>query len=176
MTRMVNHGTGRARGEFRIPSRGLIGFRSEYLTDTRGTGIMNHYFDAYEKVLEEIPTQRSGVMVADRPGRATAYAIEHLQSRGTFFISPGDPVYEGMIVGVNSTSNDIRVDITKVRKKGYAGDDGPVGERAGLIPPRFLSLEQALEFLDEDSVVEVTPRVFRLRKRTLRKRGSVRNS
>ena len=176
MTRMVNHGTGRARGEFRIPSRGLIGFRNEFLSDTRGTGIMNHYFDAYEPARGEIQEHRSGVMVADRPGRATAYAIEHLQSRGTFFISPGDPVYEGMIVGENSTASDIRVDITKVRRKGLAGSDTAGGERAGLIPPRFLSLEQALEFLDDNSVVEVTPRVFRLRKRTLRAGLDVRNS
>ena len=176
LTRMVNHGAGRARGEFRIPSRGLIGFRNEYLSDTRGTGIMNHYFDAYELAREVIEDHRSGVMVADRPGRATAYAIEHLQSRGTFFISPGDPVYEGMIVGENSTASDIRVDITKVRRKGLAGADSPGEDRAGLIPPRFLSLGQALEFLDENSVVEVTPRVFRLRKRTLRTGRDARNS
>ncbi len=176
MTRMVDHGTGRARAEFRIPSRGLIGFRNEYLNDTRGTGIMNHYFDAYEPARGKIQDHRSGVMVADRPGRATAYAIEHLQSRGTFFISPGDPVYEGMIVGENSTASDIRVDITKVRRKGLARADTAGGERAGLIPPRFLSLGQALEFLDENSVVEVTPRVFRLRKRTLKTSIDVRNS
>jgi len=176
LTRMVNHGTGRARGEFRIPSQGLIGFRNEYLSDTRGTGIMNHIFEAYEPAGDEIPAHRAGVMVADRPGRATAYAIEHLQSRGTIFISPGDPVYEGMIVGENSTASEIRVDITKVRRKGSAGADGPGGERAGLFPPRFMSLEQALEFLDEDCVVEVTPRVFRLRKRILKAGLDTRNS
>ncbi len=176
LTRMVNHDTGRARGEFRIPSRGLIGFRNEYLSDTRGTGIMNHIFDAYEPARGEISTHRAGIMVADRPGRATAYAIEHLQSRGTIFISPGDQVYEGMIVGENSTASEIRVDITKVRRKGLAGAEAQTEERAGLIPPRFMSLEQALEFLDEDCVVEVTPMVFRLRKRTLKASADARNS
>ncbi|MBD3866873.1 MAG: GTP-binding protein [Acidobacteria bacterium] len=176
LTRMVNHGTGRARGEFRIPSRGLIGFRNEYLSDTRGTGIMNHIFEAYEPALGEIPTHRAGIMVADRPGRATAFAIEHLQSRGSIFVSPGDAVYEGMIVGENSTASEIRVDITKVRRKGSLDPDAPAQERAGLIPPRFMSLEQALEFLDEDCVVEVTPRVFRLRKRKLKAGQDTRNS
>jgi GTP-binding protein len=176
LTRMVNHGTGRARGEFRIPSRGLIGFRNEYLSDTRGTGIMNHIFETYEPAGSEIPPHRAGIMVADRPGRATAYAIEHLQSRGAIFISPGDQVYEGMIVGENSTASEIRVDITKVRRKGSLGADAPLEERAGLIPPRFMSLEQALEFLNEDCVVEVTPRVFRLRKRTLKVAHDTRNS
>ena len=176
MTRMVNRGTGRARGEFRIPSRGLIGFRNEFLSDTRGTGIMNHIFEAYEPTGGGIPTHRAGIMVADRPGRATAYAIEHLQPRGSIFISPGDAVYEGMIIGENSAASEILVDITKVRRKGSAAADTANEERAGLIPPRFLSLEQALEFLDEDCVLEVTPRVFRLRKRSLKVGHDARNS
>jgi len=170
MIRMVNHGTGRCRIEFRIPTRGLIGFRTEFLSDTRGTGIMNHIFHEYLPVAEEEPLARPGVLVADRPGRVTAWAIEHLQSRGTIFVSPGDEVYEGMIVGENSTRQDVQVDISKLRKKGTAGTITSGEERARLIPPRFLSLEQALEFLGEDSVVEVTPRLFRLRKRTLKAR------
>ena len=116
MTQMVNHGTGRVRMEFRIPSRGLIGFRTEFLSDTRGTGIMNHLFDGYDAWQGDIPHRATGALVADRPGRVTPYAIEHLQPRGTIFAAPGLQVYEGMIVGENSRSNDLDVNITKEKK------------------------------------------------------------
>jgi GTP-binding protein len=169
MTKMVNHGTGRVRMEFRIPSRGLIGFRTEFLTDTKGNGILNHLFEGYDAWTGEIPHRTTGSLVADRPGRATAYAIEHLQPRGTMFVAPGDQVYEGMIVGENSRANDLDVNITKEKKltnMRAASADATVR----LIPPRSMSLEQALEFIREDEVVEVSPRALRLRKRSLRPR------
>ncbi|MBI2458514.1 MAG: translational GTPase TypA [candidate division NC10 bacterium] len=166
MIKMVNHGTGRVRLEFRLPSRGLIGFRTEFLTDTRGTGILNHLFDGYEPWQGEIPHRATGALVADRPGRATAYAIGHLQPRGVLFAAPGDEVYEGMIVGENSRDNDIDVNITKEKKltnMRASTDESTVQ----LVPPRLMSLEQALEFLREDELLEVTPKAFRLRKRIL---------
>ena len=166
MTKMVNHGTGRVRLEFRLPSRGLIGFRTEFLTDTRGTGIMNHLFDGYEPWQGDIPHRATGALVADRAGRATAYAIGHLQPRGELFLAPGDEVYEGMIVGENSRDKDIDVNITKEKKltnMRASTDEASVQ----LIPPRAMSLEQALEFLRTDELLEVTPKAFRLRKRIL---------
>jgi GTP-binding protein len=166
MTKMVNHGTGRVRLEFRLPSRGLIGFRTEFLTDTRGTGIMNHLFDGYEPWQGDIPHRATGALVADRAGRATAYAIGHLQPRGDLFLAPGDEVYEGMIVGENSRDKDIDVNITKEKKltnMRASTDDASVQ----LIPPRAMSLEQALEFLRTDELLEVTPKAFRLRKKIL---------
>ena len=167
MTKMVNHGTGRVRMEFRIPSRGLIGFRTEFLSDTKGTGIMNHLFDGYEAWQGEIPHRTTGALVADRPGRVTAFAVEHLQPRGTIFVAPGEQVYEGQIVGENSRANDLDVNITKEKKltnMRAASADATVR----LIPPRTMSLEQALEFIRDDETVEVTPKSFRLRKRVLR--------
>jgi GTP-binding protein len=166
MTKMINHGTGRVRLEFRIPSRGLIGFRTQFLTDTRGTGILNHLFDGYDAWQGDIPHRPTGALVADRPGRATAYAIGHLQPRGELFVAPGDEVYEGMIVGENSRDTDIDVNITKEKKLTNvrsSTDEATVQ----LIPPRLMSLEQALEFLRTDELLEVTPKAFRLRKRTL---------
>jgi GTP-binding protein len=167
MTKMVNHGTGRVRLEFRIPARGLIGFRTEFLSDTKGTGIMNHLFDGYEPWLGEIPHRSAGALVADRPGRTTAYAIEHLQARGTMFVEPGDQVYEGMIVGENSRANDLDVNITK-EKKLTNMRSATAEQTVRLIPPRSMSLEQALEFIRDDELVEVTPKAFRLRKKVLR--------
>ena len=166
MTRMVNHGTGRVRMEFTLPSRGLLGFRSEFLTDTRGTGIMNHLFDGYVPWQGEIPHRATGALVSDRPGRATAHAIEHLQERGTMMIAPGDQVYEGMIIGENARANDLDVNITmekKLTNMRASGSDDAVR----LVPPRTLSLEQALEFIKDDEMVEVTPKAFRLRKKVL---------
>ena len=166
MTKMVNHGTGRVRLEFHLPSRGLIGFRTEFLTDTRGTGIMNHLFDGYEPWQGDIPHRATGALVADRAGHATAYAIGHLQPRGELFLAPGDEVYEGMIVGENSRDKDMDVNITKEKKltnMRASTDDASVQ----LIPPRAMSLEQALEFLRTDELLEVTPKAFRLRKRIL---------
>ncbi len=161
--RMVNHGTGRVRMEYRIPALGLIGFRSEFLSDTRGTGIMSHEFDGWAPSTGEVPGRSTGVLVADRPGRCTVHAIDHLQHRGTLFVAPGDQVYAGMIVGENSRANDLEVNITKLRPTGAA----PGGREVRLIPPRTMSLEQALAFLRDDEIAEVTPRALRLRKRVL---------
>jgi len=166
MTHMVNHGTGRVRMGFRIPSRGLIGFRTEFLTDTRGTGIANHLFDAWAPWQGDIARRSTGAMVADRPGRCTAYAIEHLQPRGELFVSPSDEVYEGMIVGENAREADIDVNITK-EKKLTNMRSSTADEAVHLVPPRLMSLEQALEAIRSDELVEVTPQAFRLRKKTL---------
>ncbi|MBI5837015.1 MAG: translational GTPase TypA [Candidatus Eisenbacteria bacterium] len=166
MTKMVNHGTGRVRLEFRIPSRGLIGFRSQFLTDTRGTGLLNHIFDGYEPWTGSMPTRKTGALVADRSGRCTAYAIEHMQERGEVFMSPGDQVYMGMVVGENARESDMDVNITKEKKltnMRAAGSD----DTTKLIPPRVMSLEQTLEFLADDELAEVTPRFLRVRKRFL---------
>jgi len=166
MNKMVNHGTGRVRMEFRLPARGLIGFRTEFLSDTKGTGIMNHFFDGYEPWQGEIAHRSTGSLVADRPGRATAYAIDHLQPRGTIFVEPGTAVYEGMIIGENSRVEDMDVNITKEKKltnMRASGADAAVR----LIPPRSMSLEQCLEFICGDELVEVTPKALRLRKRVL---------
>jgi GTP-binding protein len=166
MTAMVNHGTGRVRMEFSIPSRGLIGFRTEFLTDTRGTGIANHLFDGWQPWQGEIAHRDTGAMVADRSGRVTSYAIEHLQPRGELFVSPGDEVYEGMVVGENARENDIDVNITKEKK--LTNMRASVADEAvHLVPPRVLSLEQALEFIRADELVEVTPKAHRLRKKVL---------
>jgi GTP-binding protein len=166
MTKMTNHGTGRVRLEFRIPSRGLIGFRSEFLTDTRGTGILNHLFDGWEPWQGTIAHRTSGALVADRPGKTTGYAIEHLQDRGEMFVKPGEKVYEGMIVGENARSNDLDVNIVKEKKltnmRASTSEEG-----IQLLPPRLFSLEQALEFIKEDELLEVTPGSFRFRKRVL---------
>jgi len=167
MQRMTNNGHGRVRLEFRVPSRGLIGFRSEFLTDTRGTGIMNTLFDGYEPWLGEIPGRTNGAMVADRPGRATPYALYHLQPRGTLFIAAGTEVYEGMIVGQYSRENDLVVNVTREKKltnMRAAGSD----EALRLAPPRRLTLDRALEWIDADELVEVTPGQVRLRKRVLK--------
>jgi GTP-binding protein len=166
MTKMVNHGTGRVRMEFRIPSRGLIGFRSEFLSDTRGAGVMTQLFDGFEPWQGEIPHRATGALVADRPGRATAYAIEHLQPRGTIFVEPGDQVYEGMIVGENSRASDIDVNITKEKKLTNIRSS-TAEQTVRMIPPRIMGLEQALEFIREDERVEVTPKALRLRKSVL---------
>jgi GTP-binding protein len=166
MVKMINHGTGRVRMEFRIPARGLIGFRTEFLSDTRGTGIMNHLFDGYLPWQGDIPHRSTGALVADRAGRATAYAIEHLQDRGTIFISPGDQVYEGMIIGENARTDDMDVNVTKEKKlTNMRASTSDLAVR--LIPPRTMSLEQALEFIREDELVEITPKSFRLRKKVL---------
>ena len=166
MTRMINHGTGRVRLDFAIPSRGLLGFRTEFLSETRGTGIMNHLFDGYVPWQGDIPHRATGALVSDRPGRTTAHAIEHVQERGTMFIAPGDQVYEGMIVGENARSNDLDVNITKEKKLTNMRASGS-DDAVRLVPPHTMSLEQALEFIKEDELVEVTPKAFRLRKRVL---------
>jgi GTP-binding protein len=166
MMHMINHGSGRVRIEFRIPSRGLIGFRTEFLTETRGTGILNQLFDGWEPWQGDITQRVTGALVADRAGRTTAYAIEHLQPRGTLFLKPGEEVYEGMVVGENSRPNDLDVNITKEKKltnmRAASAD-----ELVRLVPPRLMNLEQAIEFISDDELVEVTPKAIRMRKKIL---------
>jgi GTP-binding protein len=166
MTKMVNNGSGRVRLEFRIPARGLIGFRSQLLTDTKGTGIMNHLFAAWEPWHGAIPSRPTGALVADRPGTATAYAIYNLQERGEIFIDPGTAVYEGMIIGENSRPSDMDVNVTKEKKQTNMRAS-TADEAIRLVPPRRLGLEQAIEFINDDELVEVTPTTIRLRKRVL---------
>jgi GTP-binding protein len=166
MTNMVNHGTGRVRLEFRIPSRGLIGFRSQFLTDTRGTGLLNHLFDGYDDWQGEIPHRMNGALVSDRTGKVTPYALEHVQDRGEIFVEPGDRVYEGMVVGENSREQDIDANVVKEKKltnMRAAGSD----EAARLVPVHRMSLEQALEWIRDDELLEVTPVSLRIRKRVL---------
>jgi len=166
MTKMVNHGSGRIRLEFRIPARGLIGLRSQFLTETRGTGIMHHLFAGWEPWHGPIPSRPTGALVADRQGAATAYAIANLQERGEMFIEPATPVYEGMIVGENSRTNDMDVNITREKKQTNMRAS-TADEAIRLIPPRQLSLEQAIEFINDDELVEVTPANIRVRKKIL---------
>ncbi|MEP7035569.1 MAG: translational GTPase TypA [Dermatophilaceae bacterium] len=166
MEQMTNHGTGWVRMEFVVPSRGLIGFRTEFLTDTRGTGIANHVFEDYEPWVGELKTRQNGSLVADRTGAATSYAMFNLQERGEMFLEPTTEVYEGMIVGENSRVEDMDVNITRERKlTNVRSATSEVLER--LIPARHLSLEQALEFCREDECVEVTPDAVRIRKLVL---------
>jgi GTP-binding protein len=166
MTKMVNHGSGRVRLEFRIPARGLIGFRSQFLTDTKGTGIMNHLFAGWEPWHGAIPARATGALVADRAGVATAYAISNLQERGEMFIEPGEKVYEGMIVGENARASDMDVNITKEKKQTNMRAS-TADEAVRLIPAHKMGLEQAIEFINDDELVEVTPKSIRLRKRVL---------
>src|SRR5438874_1715212 len=166
MTKMINHGSGRVRLEFRIPARGLIGFRSQFMTDTKGTGIMNHLFSSWEPWHGAIPARATGALVADRAGVATAYAIFNLQERGEIFIDPGIMVYEGMVIGENARQNDMDVNVTKEKKQTNMRASS-ADEAIRLIPPRRLGLEQAIEFINDDELVEVTPSSIRLRKRIL---------
>ncbi len=164
MVKMINHGFGRVRLEFNIPSRGLIGFRGQFLNDTRGTGLLNTILEGFTPYAGEISGRPNGALIADRPGKAVGYAIFHLQPRGTIFVKPGDPVYRGMIVGENTRTEDMTVNITKEKKltnMRAAGTD----EALRLVPPRQFSLEQAMEFINDDELVEVTPAAIRLRKR-----------
>ena len=167
MLKMVNHHTGRVRLEFRIPSRGLIGFRTEFLTETRGTGLLNHLFDGYDLWQGEIPSRTTGALVADRAGRATSYAIANIQERGELFVSPGDQVYGGQVLGETSRPEDIGVNITKEKKlTNMRASTSDIAVR--LVPPRVMSLEQGIEFLGDDELLEVTPAAFRIRKRILK--------
>src|SRR6185312_6071898 len=166
MTKMVNNGSGRVRLEFRIPARGLIGFRSQFMTDTKGTGMMNHIFSSWEAWHGAIPARATGALVADRAGVATSYAIFNLQERGEIFIDPATVVYEGMIIGENARPNDMDVNVTKEKKQTNMRASS-ADEAIRLIPPRKLGLEQAIEFINDDELVEVTPSSIRLRKRIL---------
>ncbi|RKN09066.1 translational GTPase TypA [Streptomyces radicis] len=173
METMTNHGSGWVRMEFLVPSRGLIGFRTEFLTETRGTGIAHSIFERHEPWAGELRTRKSGSLVADRAGVATPYAMLNLQERGMIFVEPGTEVYEGMIVGENSRSDDMDVNITKEKKltnmRAAASDT-----TENLVPPRRLSLEQSLEFCREDECVEVTPSEVRIRKVALDQRERAR--
>jgi GTP-binding protein len=166
MTKMSNHGSGRVRLEFRIPTRGLIGFRSQFLTDTKGTGIMNHLFAGWEPWHGAIPARPTGALVADRAGVATPFAIWNLQERGEILIDTGVSVYEGMIIGENSRPNDMDVNVTKEKKQTNMRAS-TADEAIRIVPPRKLNLEQAIEFINDDELVEVTPKSIRLRKRIL---------
>jgi GTP-binding protein len=165
-TKMVNHGSGRVRLEFRIPARGLIGFRSQFLTDTKGTGIMNHIFAGWEPWHGAIPSRTTGALVADRAGIATPFAIWNLQERGEILIEPQTPVYEGMIIGENARQRDMDVNVTKEKKQTNMRAS-TADEAIRIIPPRLLSLEQSIEFINDDELVEVTPKNIRLRKKIL---------
>ncbi|MCW2944501.1 MAG: GTP-binding protein TypA, partial [Actinoallomurus sp.] len=163
MEQMTNHGTGWIRIEFLVPARGLIGFRTEFLTETRGTGIAHQVFEGYEPWFGELRTRPTGSLVSDRTGAATAYAMFNLQERGTMFVAPTTEVYEGMIIGENSRADDMDVNITKEKQKtNVRSSTAEAFER--LTPPRMLSLEAALEFVADDECVELTPAAIRLRK------------
>jgi GTP-binding protein len=166
MEQMVNHGTGWVRVEYLVPARGLIGFRTEFLTETRGTGILHHVFDRYEPWHGELRTRPSGSLVADRRGPTTTFALLNLQERGSLFVGPGVEVYEGMVVGENARAEDLDVNATKEKKLTNVRSS-TADELVRLIPPRPLSLEQALEFIRDDECVEVTPASIRLRKAEL---------
>ena len=176
LEQMVNHGTGWVRLEYVVPARGLIGFRNEFLTETRGTGMMHHVFETYEPWVGEIRTRPTGSLVADRTGTVTSYALFNLQERGTLFVGPGAAVYEGMIVGENARADDMDVNPTKEKKltnvRSSTGD-----ELERLIPPKLLNMEQALEFCAGDECLEVTPTDVRIRKVALsaNERSKLRN-
>ena len=163
MEQMVNHGTGWIRLDWRVPSRGLIGFRTEFLTETRGTGLLHHVFDGYEPWHGELRTRPTGSLVADRRGMSTSYAIAGIQERGTIFIEPGMEVYEGMVIGENSRADDMDVNAVREKKLTNMRASGS-DEAEKLIPPKRLNMEGALEFCAEDECVEVTPAVVRIRK------------
>jgi GTP-binding protein len=163
LEQMVNHGTGWVRLDYIVPARGLIGFRTEFLTTTRGTGLMHHVFEGYEPWHGDMRTRQSGSIVADRTGVTTPYAIKDLQERVSFFVEPGREVYEGMIVGENVRADDMDVNVCREKKltnMRASGSDSTIT----LIPARLLSLEQALEFINTEECVEVTPKTVRLRK------------
>jgi GTP-binding protein len=166
MTKMVNHGTGRVRMEFEVPSRGLIGFRSEFLTDTKGTGLLNTIFLRWDEWQGTISQRITGALVADRAGTATTYALYNLQERGELFVKPGTEVYEGMVIGENA--RDVDLDVNVVKEKKLTNMRASTADEAmRLVPFRELSLEQALEFIREDELVEVTPASIRMRKKIL---------
>ncbi|MDP8567101.1 translational GTPase TypA [Methylophilus aquaticus] len=175
MSNMESDGNGRTRLEYRIPARGLIGFQGEFLTLTRGTGLMAHIFDEYAPVKADMPGRRNGVLISAEQGEAVAYALWKLQDRGKMFASPGDKLYEGMIIGIHSRDNDLVVNPIKGKQLTNVRASG-TDEAVRLIPPVSLSLESAVEFIDDDELVEITPKTLRLRKRYLleheRKRAS----
>lgn len=166
MTNMVQKGSGRTRLEFRIPSRGLIGYRSEFLTDTRGTGLLNTQFDGWDDYRGEIEHRMNGAMISDRKGMATSYAIWNLQERGVMMVEHGDEVYEGMIVGEHAKENDLEVNITREKKLSNVRASGS-DEAIRLVPVKKFTLERAMEWIKESELIEVTPKHIRLRLREL---------
>ncbi|MDO9026492.1 MAG: GTP-binding protein, partial [bacterium] len=166
MQNMKADGKGRTRLEFIIPARGLIGFRGQFLTDTRGTGIMHHNFESYQPYKGEINTTQNGVLVAMETGVAASYSLDGIQERGMMFVGPGDRVYEGMIVGERPKENDLVVNLTKAKKLGNQRSSGSE-DAIRLTPPKIMTLEEALEFIADDELVEVTPKSIRLRKKIL---------
>jgi GTP-binding protein len=165
---MINHATGWVRMDYLVPARGLIGFRTEFLTETRGTGLLHHVFDRWEPWAGELRTRPTGALVADRGGQAAAFALFGLQERGTLFVEPGETVYEGMIVGENSRADDL--DVNAVKEKQLTNIRSSTADvLVRLVPVRRLSLDQALELLREDECLEVTPQSVRLRKAELDK-------
>jgi len=172
---MQPDGHGRVRLEYRIPARGLIGFQSEFMTMTRGTGIMAHVFDDYAPVRADMPGRRNGVLISAENGEAVAYALWKLEDRGRMFVSPGDKLYEGMIIGIHSRDNDLVVNPIKGKQLTNVRASG-TDEAVRLTPPIRLTLESAVEFIDDDELVEITPLSVRIRKRYLteieRKRAS----
>jgi GTP-binding protein len=163
---MVNHGTGWVRFDYRVPARGLVGFRTEFMTETRGTGVLHHVFDGWEPWVGELKTRRNGVMVADRQGVVTSHALESLQERGQMFVGPTTEVYEGMIVGENARQDEMDVNPTKEKKlTNMRASSADNFER--LTPPILMTLEQAMEYISDDESVEVTPAAVRLRKNVL---------
>jgi GTP-binding protein len=163
MQKMANHGFGRARLEYRVPSRGMIGFRGELLTATRGTALLNSMFDGWEPWGGTMMKRTTGAIVSDRAGVATPYALHHLQPRGSFFIAPGSIVYEGMIAGEHNRPNDTDVNVIKEKKLSNVRNHGK-DENVALAPPRVLTIETAMEWIDADELVEVTPDAVRVRK------------
>jgi GTP-binding protein len=175
LTDMVADGRGRTRLDYRIPARGLIGFQGEFMNLTRGTGIMSHVFDGYAPVKGEIPERRNGVLISQEDGEAVAYALWKLQDRGRMFVSPGEKLYEGMVIGIHSRDNDLVVNPIKGKQLTNVRSSG-TDEAVRLVPPIELTLEYAVEFITDDELVEVTPQSIRIRKRFLkeheRKRAS----
>ncbi|MCB0370474.1 MAG: translational GTPase TypA, partial [Bdellovibrionales bacterium] len=166
MTNMVQKGSGRTRLEFRIPSRGLIGYRSEFLTDTRGTGLLNTQFDGWDPYKGDITSRMNGSMISDRNGSTTAYAIWNLQERGIMFVTPQTEVYEGMIVGEHAKENNLEVNITREKKLTNVRASGS-DEAIRLVPTKPMTLEKAIEWINDDELIEVTPKHIRLRCREL---------
>ncbi|MBI5096103.1 MAG: hypothetical protein HZB32_00330 [Nitrospirae bacterium] len=166
MQKMQNNGHGRVRLEYRIPSRGLIGFRSQFLTDTRGTGLLNHLFDGFEPWHGPMSKRQTGALVSDRAGTSTPYALFHLQPRGALFIKENTVVYEGMVIGENSRENDLDVNVVREKKQTNMRASGS-DDNIQLMPPKIPNLEQAIEFIREDELVEVTPQSVRMRKKVL---------
>ena len=163
---MVSDGRGRVRLEYRVPARGLIGFQGEFMNLTRGTGLMSHVFDDYAPVKGDMPGRRNGVLISAEHGEAVAYALWKLQDRGRMFSSPGDKLYEGMIIGIHSRENDLVVNPIKGKQLTNVRASG-TDEAVRLVPPVQLTLESAVEFIDDDELVEITPKNIRIRKRHL---------